>query len=405
MLNKIKGWLLGGVDLINIQLNPFHRFERDEENVDKKSLEEKASFFWGNIQNHWLFGRDREFYWSMKPNDLGDMAIWQGLYAFTCAAKEDEEAVERALRGLELLQVLGGHRLSRGADLLEGAHQVDPSRKYYVKDGYTYVQEVSESTLIGHLFGLWGIMHLGSNVIHKRRAEALLEALAQQVLDDDCSLRNQEGVTAKFGNLKPGLLTAPIRIAALAALLLQSPNSNHRKRYEELADEYMGSLAHPETHFLWIHPVYQDMLAYMVLLMLCSDEKRCDRYRKALEVQWAKNKEEGNSFYTYILLLAHVKVEDKYLVNAKKILNEFSTVSFKPQGFSDNSDVESFVWGWKSLRGGEKLARQPLPIWKRPASDIVWQRNPYSLKGYADREYNGLDFLAAYYLGLRTKAI
>lgn len=418
-LDKLKGFLLGGVDAINILFCPFEKFTRAAEPIEFITLEERANFYWYDIQQNWLHGLDNEFYWSMRPNDLGDMAIWQGLYTFTCALKNDPEALRKAFKGQALLQTLSGNnRLARGADATNGSFNVDPSRTYYKNGSYTFLQEVSESTLIGHLLGLWSVYHLGNDASLKEQAAALVEALASRVIEDGYQLKNQAGVTAKFGDLRPTLLAAPIRIASLACLLLlsykMSGNTSHKELYEKIVSKYADALTRLETHVLWIHPQYQDMLVYFVLAMFCSMEYDVSRklsYVATMNKQWVKNKEEGNSFYTYMAIFVGINVDDRYRENAKKILSEFNTnPSLGPTKTTmgktpDNSRCKSFVWGWSSVKGGHRYSYQPMPVWRRPAADIVWQRSPYDVEGESDHAYNGLDYLAAYYLGRNVRAL
>jgi hypothetical protein len=419
MLESLKGFILQGIDTLNIRLTPFNRFERDAEIIDDISLSSKAEFYWEEIQTEFLFGDGKEFFWSMKPNDLGDMAMWQGFYTFTCAVKGEIPALTAALVGQKNLQVLGGfNRLCRGADSeINPSYIINPTRKYYKDRGIVYTQEVSESTLIGQLFGLWSIVYFSSEPILQSIASKLISDLAQQIIDDEFTLKDQEGNIAKFGDLRPSLLTAPIRITALACLLLLSykvsGNIDHKNIYDNLVKKYLGSITHPETHLLWIHPQYQDILAYMLMSIMITSEDDANlkkSYKDTLRRQWDKNKEEGNSFYTYIVQLTCNDVESRYLLNAEKILQEFNTDPLKgPTGKTgsspDNSHIPSKVWGWSWMKGGQRLALEPVPVWRRGPSDVIWQRSPYSLGGIDLNYYNGLDFLAAYYLGAHLKLI
>lgn len=414
MLNMLKGFLLGVADEINERWKPFKKFERAPCLIDAKPLPEKAEFYWGDIQDNWLHGPYKEFYWSMKPNDMGDMAIWQGLYTFTCAVKDDIPATLSAVKGQSLIQTLGGdNRLARGVDAIGGPHNTDPTRTYFEDRGYVYLQDVSESTLIGHMFGLWSILYFGQERVLKGIAGQLLEDLAKQVIADGYILKDHAGKPARFGDLRPSLTTAPIRIASLACLLLLSSRTSESKEHKDLYDQivrkYKSSILHPETHVLWVHPQYQDILAYFVLAMLATaeqDEKLKQEYKDALWQQWEKNCEEGNSFYTFIVQFVCGGVDQIHLQKAAQVLQEFNTdpkkgPTAKQKGSApDNSDIKSVVWGWKQLKGGDRVALEPVPVWRRPPMDIAWQRSPYSIQGSSDCDYNGLDFLSAYYLGV-----
>ena len=147
--------------------------------------------------------------------------------------------------------------------------------------------------------------------------------------------------------------------------------------------------------------------------MLITSEENSERkgkYIASLKMQWRKNREEGNSFYTYMVILAGIDIDDKYKDNAKLILKEFNTDpslgwTGKEKGPAPSIDVETTKWGWEWLKGGKIVTRQPLPPHKRASADIFWQRNPYGTSGHSDHEYNGLDFLVAYHLGKYVGAL
>ena len=53
---------------------------------------------------------------------------------------------------------------------------------------------------------------------------------------------------------------------------------------------------------------------------------------------------------------------------------------------------------------GRYVSKRPLPLWKRPAWDYFWQRNPYDLNGHENddkpyAQYASLDFLLPYWMG------
>ncbi len=409
MLNILKGALLGLVDKLNVVADPFQEFTRPCREVDPATLSQRDRIAWKDIQDNWLFGPKREFYWSMNPNDLGDMAIWHGLYTATCALRKDWPALAAAVSGMEKLQFLGGNsRLARGADAVDGPHRVDPSRQYYVEDGYTWTDNVSESTLLGHLFGIM----LCIDTPEEPRAAKMATELARQLAKDGYRLLNQDGTPAKFGDLRPGLTTAPIRLAALACTFLLASHfekGEFRSEYDKLIRENMDSILRPETHVLFVHPWYQDLIAYLALTILFQCNRK--KFGDALAGMWAKNRKEGNTFYAACVVwcLGKRAIQPRDRDSALFTLREFSITvpsGLKHAGAVDlttSKDVAWFTWGFGSKK--MEVSKQPVPVHMRPPQDVVWQRCPYGLKGDSSEEFNFMDFCLAYSLGVRSGLI
>jgi hypothetical protein len=414
MLNILKGALLGLVDKLNVAADPFQEFTRSCREVDPATLSQRDRIAWKDIQDNWLFGPNREFYWSMKPNDMGDMAIWHGLYTATCALRKDLPALARAVDGMEKLQFLGGNsRLARGADSVSGPHNVDPSRKYYAEGDYVWTDNCSESTLLGHLFGL--MLCIGTP--EEARAGKMATELARQLVKDGYRMLNQDGTPAKFGDLRPSLTTAPIRLAALACTFLLASvfePDEFRSEYDKLVKCHMHSLTHPETHVLFVHPWYQDLIAYLALTILFQCDGNADnraKYGEALQSMWAKNRKEGNTFYAACVVWCNGRgaVKPKDRDSALFTLREFSVTvpsGLKKPGSVDltaSKDVAWFTWGFGSKK--MTVSKQPVPVWMRPPQDVVWQRCPYGMKGDSHEEFNFMDFCLAYSLAERAGLI
>lgn len=401
--DTLKSLVLSVADACS-SLEPFKPFSRAANIIDPRPQAEKARLYWEDIQSSWIKGGS--FYWSMLPNEIGDMAIWHGLYAATCAFKGDRDALLVAMEGMKKLQSLGGlSRIHRGADTLDGPHSIDPSKKYYEDAGFIYIDEVSESTLIGHLFGLWAIQHCRIPDDMKAKAKSMASELAAQVSSDGYRLLNHDGTVARFGDLRPGVGTAPIRIAALACLLLMGGRMDE---YERLVKDNMGSICHPETHLLWMNAAYAQVLAYLVLTVLIMrdpNEGRRKQFKAALMDQWGKTKEQGNALYLYLVALCTGFSDPKKFEQAGIGMDEFNLDPAKgpltkgpPRSNSENPVGVAFQsWGWGSKK--KRISLQPIPVWQREPTDFVWQRTPYELCGGSNSTYNGMDFCLAYYLG------
>jgi hypothetical protein len=426
-LDRLKGVVLGFADFLNANVHPFDKFSRPLQQDDPSSLKDKAIFFSKDIEDNWMHGPKNEFYHYAWPNDMGDMAIWHGVYVAMCAfrqhtepSKANEASLNKAMDGLARLQILGNdNRLARGADAVESPFKDwrSPDRTYYTEGDYIFIDDVSESSLIGHMLGLWAVQNTSATVTSKILSKALTAELADQVIRDGYRLLNKDGTAAKYGNLQPNIATAPIRLASLCCLLLlasKGKRPEYYNRYVEIYNEFKSTVLHPETHFLWIHPAYQDILAYMILFMMASledDKGRKEELVDSLKRQWSKNKEEGNVFYTYMVQKFH-DVGKNYLDIAKQVLREFSTKTGRV-GYevinSNRDDIKIVSWGFGSKK--KTSAAQPLPVWQRPAEDFFWQRDPRALDGHIGwrpwgySKFNRLDYLVAYYLGKFLKIL
>lgn len=419
-LDFFKGKILDIPDAINRKLSPRDPFTRKPHIVDPAPLHEKAATFWAQVQMDWRHGDGGEFYKYADPFDGGDSAFFHGHYTMTCALRRDWAELQLALIGLEKYVCLGKNdRLSRGVDLVGGpmvAH--DPNRKYFRADDYIYHQNCSESSLIGVILSCFSVLLVDAPKPARERATKILDRLAKQIIRDGFRLLDEDGAPAKFGDLRPEFSTAPIRLGALAALLIlaytMTGDSTYRTRYEKVVGGRMGTLTHQETHFLWIYPWYQTVLAYCNYAVLAYlDRDRAADFQRAMELLYLRTRDEGNALYTFLAKLTLGKIPLEYRDQAKKTLSEFNTdrelgPTGKGQGAVDLRGTEwdpGFRWGPKWLRGGRHESRQPIPVSLRPSADYFWQRNPYSLHGHADHRYNALDFCQAYYLGVETRSL
>jgi hypothetical protein len=107
-----------------------------------------------------------------------------------------------------------------------------------------------------------------------------------------------------------------------------------------------------------------------------------------------KHTKAGNAFLIFMTYrLTPGLISYDQLQTARKVLLEFTTTGV-PNGKSastvKNEDYPSIVYG------GERVAVQPVPAWRRPPSDFFWQRSPYSLEGSEAHGYSGLDYLISY---------
>jgi len=423
LLDFFKGVALTGVDSLNVFLNPHDRFTRPAAIVDHHTLKAKASIAHANVTGSWLYGKEGEFYWHERPNGLGDMAIWHGHWAGTCFLMKDMDYAKGALRGLRLLQYLGGGRIARGADVRGGAFKHDTNAKYYFASSggteYSFIQNCSESSLVGFLFAWWAyIMSYGMSGTLWPGIKQDICNLADKFIDDGYCLRNVGGECAKFGSLKPSVFTAPQRAAAGAALMcladyVAPAGNRYGKAFALYWRTCKSSLLHPEQHFLaWDSPT-DDFIAYVYLAIFCTlcQDSRVRAFRDAMRNQMRKNRNWGNPYFNFMYGIAVNQMDGYLQETAIKTMNEFnmavpSLPNAKTAGSIDLTGDRTIPNVGPSWRTGNKiLARQPVPIWKRKPADILMQRNPYVLKGSEVNNYNFMEYLMLYELGKLAGAI
>jgi hypothetical protein len=136
-------------------------------------------------------------------------------------------------------------------------------------------------------------------------------------------------------------------------------------------------------------------LAYFVLLGVERDAHLQGVWGHHLAKMERKFRLQGNSFFSFVYA-SYFPLEEEARQRAVQTLKEFECP--KPQRSVINSRDPAIP---KSGR----WSLQPLPVWKRPNTDIVWQRDPYELDAIAGHRNTGVDFLLAYWMGRHLGAI
>ncbi len=417
LLDFLRGMILTVPDKV-AGFEPFEDFTRPLDTVDPLTLKEKADFYWKDIQANWKIGPEKELYSLHRPESLGDLAMFHGLYTAACAF--GNRGMRSALDGATKLQELGGNsRLSRGFIGKDEGHLQDPNHDYYLDGEYLYKDNCSESSIIGHIFGLWAVRYKHPATMHSERAGRLLVRLARQIIEDGYRLKNQDDTNARHGDLRPPAWWAPhrdpVRSAALGVLLLLaydvSRNEDFLDRYKKLARNNAISWGHLEVHFVFVyHEWYRDILGHLLNAMLITTDKwtgYTKHYCRGYNNLWCRTKKQGNPIYCFLRKEVTGTVQSGYIDQAMKTLHEFNTDPKNGPTAKEPAKVKNtggpydvgFVYGPKWLRGGKPHAKQPLPIHRRTPADFFFQRNPYELDGSESHHYNGLDFLLSYYMG------
>lgn len=401
-------------DRINALTEPFEPFNRPPVPYDELPLEKKEKVFREEIEKDFLRD-DGKLFWSVIPNDLGDMAIWHGYWTAYLAmrwratgAAQDRAWLAKALNGQWLLQTVSKAPLVRGVDPKGGDARRDHAYYREGSAGYDYVEDASGSSLSGHVYGLAHAMDAGREMKDQEMMKycfTQLSELVSRLEADGFYLTNSDGSKTRFGDFAVVCGVAnPVHLTTLAALLVNAARTDLLQKIFGDRD-ILNLLTNPEIHLLWKDKHYDEHTTFMdldaVLLGRPPLEISCAAFT-GLHSLWNKTKEKQNSFFHFIYARHH-ELPVKYLAQAVTGLREFRAPKIV-------QDVNLTNLGYQWLRvvtwGGRATSTQPMPMWMRPQEDVMWQRSPYFLTGWgpgAKPRFSGLDFLIAYQMGKTWK--
>ncbi|MEK7287343.1 MAG: hypothetical protein AAB091_02115 [Elusimicrobiota bacterium] len=253
---------------------PFGEFTRPPDIADRRSLAGKARLFEKEIERYFLRDSGRLF-WSQIPNDLGDMAIWQGYYtayrAFEYAVTKSTRTLgflKKALQGHVLLQAgYGEAYLVRGVDPAAG----DALRHPFYHEGhpYSWVDDASGSSLSGIVFGLNAAYQFG-DAEARGEAKRLIVELAGNFIKHNYRLLNTDARPSRWGDHRPSgwALTPPRLLTAIALLNLARAAGGDEVFSVEKNNFFSNAIvrkiaASGEVHFLWYAKEFNQHLAFM----------------------------------------------------------------------------------------------------------------------------------------------
>lgn len=385
---------------------PFEEFTRPAQIEDKRSMRKKAQLFEEEINKDFLRDSGRLF-WNQIPNDIGDMAIWQGYYtafrAFEYDATKSEQTLSflgKALDGIDLLTAgYGKAYLVRGVDPAAG-DALKTHTYFHRGDRYDRVEDASGSSMAGVVFGLNAAYRFGDKKT-RDKAGRLAARLARGFKQSGYRLRNANGSTTRWGDFRPNRwILDPAKLLTVVALFNLAHQADGDPMFLKEKKKFTQSktmrkiAAKGEAHFLWYGKEYHQHLAFMSFYVLMSteqDSKLRGLWESGFKKLLRKYRKEGNSFFTFAGA-SFFERNSNDIKTAIQTLQEFSFPK-KRKAANNLRDLSIAKAGRRSL--------QPLPVWRRPNTDIVWQRDPYELAGPPGNRYTGLDFLIAYWMGRR----
>lgn len=390
-------WLSDGV---NWCYDPFKEFTRPETVKYAEKLSDKEAKFSADMERFWWAAR--KVYLYTLPGNSGDQCLWHGVYTAMMACKysvlKDEITLGKLKDcGLGMMQ----HQIEEGdgfARLIRG----------WRTDG-TYEDNVSNDQASGHILGIYFLWKYG-DILSRNMARGLIIGLANELLIYDNCLINSDETPTEYGKLVDSYLTDPLNMTLCLAIykLAQemTDDARYRVAYESILESYEPLIPYANLKLLWLKQDSCAMRAAIHYTILCDLEKDHDTQRKYLRGllrTWRMERKVANPF-VYFLMRRICLYDPAYEDRVKRHLREMTLEDKGGNVERVNSpNVPCFNWG------GHLRSPQPLPLWQMGAQDFFWGRNLASVDDWignktADTQYNGGDFLSAYW-GLRSLGI
>lgn len=406
ILSFLKSAILTGADAFNAAVGGPSPFTR-------QALRDPSGHFVDDMARRDFIAKEAEtemdrfvnngVFFAELPNSLGDACIWQGVYTAmtvmrwqarpSVGSQQDMVAAATALSRYFYPTGPGASILVRGAvpAILERtSFHVDPNNKqHYFTDGYlgevyVYRQDASLDSLLGAMFGAAIVQRFGDAAARAVLAEPLVR-FAVGFKRAGYRLVNRDGSPTTYGNCAPGFAQAPVRVLAAALPSLLGDGAAGAD-WRAIAKAYAPEFATTDTQIPGKISYVNAHLAILAnLTYVCAApagapglEQAAEGVRKLL----AKYSDAGNAFLVHAAARLGVGPSQAQKDKADKVLIEFP-LGYKPRA---------------GLNSSAAPALQPVPVWQRPPSDIIWQRSPYPYAGSEALDYTRLDYLVAHYM-------
>lgn len=364
--NYVKVGAIKVADLINKAYDPFV-FPLESTVVPLHISQEDK--FWYDINNR-FYQPTGEFYYQLpRPEDAGDTALFQGL-----------ATALKILHGVDSLRErMFIHSLFPNGALIRG---------FYL-DGRMN-DTTSNDSATGMLFFFYTALWFGT-AEERDSAGAMLRVWVNHLRAHNWALCDQQGVPTQYGKLEDGVLTDPLRITLLLALLsvAMAYDPSFNADYAELYNKYRLILAYPKVKLLWWDTDYDTHRAAIhlhVLYQMTKDEV----YKEGLKRIWDISEKTQNAWVYTLCSIALDKPDGSFVL---KVLDTFDFKRrFLGNTESLNVDVPSVKWG-SNIR-----CKYALPLNRRGSQEFFWQRNMFSKDEWggnkvADTYHSGLDYL------------
>jgi hypothetical protein len=408
MINLIKRWGIGIVDLANSALDPYDDFDRaflpPDPNVP---LCEKAEHFAEMIlrdfrlpDDTFAYNRVREW----EEPDFGDTALWHNVTTAAIAFGRrlgfvQEDDVIRAVIASGGLFLNG--KLIRGWDPRPVS---DPAAR-------KFADNVSNDGGTGALAGPFFAWKYGGP---DAAAEAVtpMKALADELIAHDYALVRQDGTPTTYGRLIHGALTDPQRASLAMAILraahVMAGDRRYGEHFEKLYRRYGSLLRFAEFKFLDFtkpHEPHRCAIHLHILAELSHENREMlERCAGGLARIWKLHRKTRDPWLAALAFPFYRPDPDLAQVIFR--LHEYPVMGKPACAETLNSQgTRREYWEDRGVRfitvRGTVRASQPLPYHMQPSADFWPQRHPYTADGYAGSNdtfvrHSPADFLAAY---------
>jgi hypothetical protein len=339
------------------------------------------------------------------PNDLGDCAIWQGVYTAMCtmrwSAKPNAEnqaamlAAANALARYFYSTSVGTSILVRGAMplALEGTFfSVDPANasRYFTDNyagvPYVYREDASLDSLLGVMFGAAIVARFG-DAPSRAALSSVLGSFSFGFTRAGFKITNRDGSPTTYGDCSPGFIQAPVRTLAGALPSLVAGDNTWQWIARSFAPEFSTTDTQAPGKISYVN-AHLAILANLTFVCAApAGSPGVGEAADGLRALLSKYEDVGNSFLVYAAARLGVAPRQSAKDKADKVLVEFPIGPKPKKGFNDSVAP----------------AMQPVPVWQRPPADVIWQRSPYPYSGSDSKAYNRLDYLLAHYFSRSSK--
>lgn len=403
LLDSIMAGAIKLADRINAIHDPFDEFTRPIIRRTAESLASKAGRFEAQMKSDFRLANDVYTYKKPRPGealDLGDQALWHGIYTAMWAMKysvtqsaADESTLRYAVRAATGAHIKEG-KLIRGTDPVQGG----------------FADDASNDTLTGFVTGQWAAYRCGTPAI-AQEAGANLIMVAEEILANGHALVNQDGTPTTYGQLVQGWKTDPLRLTLAIAIYSAAYEMSRMPKWDnaaaELTARYWQIIGFPKVKFLWWEKQYDTHRAALHLGMILKTTQNQDLRKQCISGLARIWQMEHKAQDPWVAGLCHDGgVDPVALKAAAQRLHEYEfdergqeveRINTNKQDYWKSQGVRFLVWddNWR--------ASQPLPFWMIGSQDFFPQRDLFSADNWQGEtdpglRYNGGDFLASYWL-------
>jgi len=439
--SRVFDGLLGALwrwDAVHLALEPHRHPTRPADRKDPRPLEEQARTMERDLDTVFTVDDGRLFLISTPPVPLGDVCLWQGVFAAEAGLRwtldPSAENLRRARRALEGLDRLLSHGKPLARSVYPAGLETEPPGSWYHRAGaWQWKEDASVDSAAGWVFGAVLLRELVPPL--RRKTDAMIVRFGRELKEAGYILRNSDGSPTRFSRVGGRAFNSPPGVlATMAALKVASradpagPWAAEHRRFVAQGQDRWG--AYGSGPLLWDNKTTNHNIAFLSLTAALVTEDAPERkavYARGLVRLARLTGKMGNSFWIYLSdwALTHAGMGDPadegrvaaFMADregrwrlAKVPMLEWEYPACKIMRETVNSrrtDLWTGLWPFSGMRA----LKQPLPLWQRPPADFVWQRSAYSLDdwpGYRrepPQRFSPLDFLAAYRLGLAVGAL